>query len=96
VNRAAELGLVNKVWPADSNDEFLRKVVDYAHSFCPPNGAAMAAGRIKRAVQSGLEMSLEQGLAFERELQAELFASSDAKEGLDAYVTKRKPQFRGR
>ena len=95
-NRAAELGLVNKVWAADSNDEFLRKVIDYAHSFCPPNGAAMAAGRIKRAVQSGLEMSLEQGLAFERELQAELFASADAKEGLNAYVAKRKPQFRGR
>jgi enoyl-CoA hydratase/carnithine racemase len=56
----------------------------------------MAAGRIKRAVQSGMEMSLEQGLAFERELQAELFASTDAKEGLNAYVAKRKPQFRGR
>jgi enoyl-CoA hydratase/carnithine racemase len=56
----------------------------------------MAAGRIKRAVQSGLEMGLDQGLAFERELQAELFASADAKEGLNAYVAKRKPQFRGR
>jgi enoyl-CoA hydratase/carnithine racemase len=96
VSRAAELGLVNKVWSTESSDEFIRKVVDYAHAFCPPNGAAMAAGRIKRAVQSGMEMSLEQGLAFERELQAELFASADAKEGLNAYVAKRKPQFRGR
>ena len=96
VARAAEIGLVNKVWEAGSADEFLRKVIDYAHQFCPPNGAAMAAGRIKRAVQSGMEMSLEQGLAFERELQAELFASMDAKEGLNAYVAKRKPQFRGR
>jgi enoyl-CoA hydratase len=94
--RAAELGLVNKVWAAETSDEFLRKVMDYAHQFCPPNGAAMAAGRIKRAVQSGMEMSLEQGLAFERELQAELFASADAKEGLNAYVAKRKPSFRGR
>jgi enoyl-CoA hydratase/carnithine racemase len=96
VARAAELGIVNKVWSAESNDEFLRKVVDYAHGFCPPNGAAMAVGRIKRAVQSGMEMSQEQGLAFERELQAELFASSDAKEGLNAYVAKKKPSFRGR
>lgn len=94
--RAAEIGLVNKVWPAESADDFLRKVVDYAHQFCPPNGAAMAVGRIKRSVQSGLEMSQEQGLAFERELQAELFASADCKEGLNAYVAKRKPQFRGR
>jgi enoyl-CoA hydratase/carnithine racemase len=94
--RAIELGVVNKVWHCESNEEFVRKVMDYAHGFCPPNGAAMAVGRIKRAVQSGVEMSLEQGLAFERELQAELFASNDAKEGLTAYGEKRKAQFRGR
>jgi hypothetical protein len=41
-------------------------------------------------------MSLEQGLALERELQAELFASADAKEGLSAYGEKRKAAFRGR
>jgi enoyl-CoA hydratase/carnithine racemase len=87
---------VNKVWATESSEEFLRKVIDYAHDFCPPSGAAMAAGRIKRAAQSGVEMSLEQGLALERELQAELFASADAKEGLNAYVAKRKPQYRGR
>ncbi len=96
VEAAAEAGIVNKVWPAGSHDDFLRKVVDYAHGFCPPSGAAMAVGRIKRAVQSGLEMSMEQGLALERELQAELFASSDAREGLVAYGEKRKPQFHGR
>lgn len=96
VGRAEELGLVNKVWDADSADDFLRQVVAYARGFCPPNGAAMAAGRIKRAVHSGLESSLEQGLALERELQAELFASADAKEGIAAYVAKRKPQFKGR
>lgn len=94
--RAVDLGVVNKVWRAETNEEFMRMVVDYAHGFCPPNGAAMAVGRIKRAVQSGLDMSLDQGLAFERELQAELFGSGDAKEGLAAYGAKRKPQFRGR
>jgi enoyl-CoA hydratase/carnithine racemase len=94
--RAAELGLVNKVWATETNDEFLRKIVDDARGFCPPAGAAMAVGRIKRAVQSGGDMSLEQGLALERELQAELFASGDAKEGLTAYTAKRKAQFRGR
>ena len=97
VGRAAELGLVNKVWPAESNDEFVRKVVDYAHGVLSrrtaprwPSAASSAPSR------AGMEMSLEQGLAFERELQAELFASADAKEGLNAYVAKRKPQFRGR
>jgi enoyl-CoA hydratase/carnithine racemase len=96
VAKAADVGLVNKVWASESNDEFVRKVIAYAHDLCPPTGAAMAVGRIKRAVQSGLEMTLENGLAFERELQAELFASHDAKEGLAAYGAKRKPQFRGR
>src|SRR3954454_17443609 len=52
VARAAELGIVNKVWQCASNDDFLRQVVDYAHGFCPPNGAAFAVGRIKRAVQT--------------------------------------------
>lgn len=95
-DRAAELGVVNKVWAAESTDDFLRQVIDYAKGFCPPNGAAMAVGRIKRAVQSGLEMGLGEGLALERELQAELFASTDAKEGLTAYGQHRKPAFKGR
>jgi enoyl-CoA hydratase len=88
--------LVNKVWQTESGDAFVRKVVDYARGFCPPQRAALAVGRMKRAVQSGTEMALEQGLALERELQAELFASADAKEGLAAYTGKRPPQFSGR
>lgn len=94
--RAAEIGIVNKVWATETNEEFVRKVVEYGRQFCPPAGAAMAVGRIKRAVQSGLDMGQDQGLALERELQAELFASGDAKEGMNAYGEKRKPQFRGR
>lgn len=95
-DEAHELGLVNKVWEGDEGTPFLDQVMQYAHEFVPPNRAPLAVGRIKRAVQSGAEMSLEQGLALERELQAELFASEDAKEGLDAYTQKRKPTFRAR
>ncbi len=40
-------------------------------------------------------MSFEQGLAFERELQAELFGSEDAREGLSAYIEKREATFKG-
>jgi enoyl-CoA hydratase/carnithine racemase len=93
---ALEIGLVNKLWLTETHEGFVRKISDYAHEFVPPNRAALAVGHIKRAVQSGLEMSLEQGLALERELQAELFASHDAKEGLTAYGAKRKGVFRGR
>jgi enoyl-CoA hydratase len=92
----ARLGLINKYWECERLDDFSRKVSEYAHEFTPPNKAAMAVGRIKRSIQSGLEMSLSEGLAFERELQAGLFASADAKEGLSAYTAKRKPSFRAR
>ena len=56
----------------------------------------MAVGLIKRAVQSGLEVPLEAGLALERELQARLFASADAKEGVAAFIEKRQAKFTGR
>jgi enoyl-CoA hydratase/carnithine racemase len=93
---AAKIGLVNKVWPAETPEAFTRKAMDYGHEFTPPNKASLAVGRIKRAVQSGVEMALEQGLALERELQAELFLTHDAQEGLNAFSAKRKASFRAR
>jgi enoyl-CoA hydratase/carnithine racemase len=95
-DKGAELGLVNEVWNTSSHDEFMERVMDYAHKFTLPHRSTLAIGRIKRAVQSGSEMSLEQGLALERELQAELFTSQDAREGLAAYAEKRKPIFQGK
>ncbi|AKT43195.1 enoyl-CoA hydratase/isomerase family protein [Chondromyces crocatus] len=91
-----QLGLVNEIYEAPSHQEYLERVIAYARGFTLPNRAALAVGRIKRAVQTGLEVGLEQGLALERELQAELFASDDAREGLAAYMEKRKPIFRGK
>ncbi len=64
--RAAELGLINKIF--DSGN-FMGQVMDYARQFCPPHKAAKAVGRMKRAVQSGWEVTLEAGLALERENQ---------------------------
>jgi enoyl-CoA hydratase/carnithine racemase len=89
-------GLVNEVWETPSHAEFVARVQEYATRFTTPAKASLAVGRIKRAVQSGGEVSLEQGLALERELQAELFASEDAREGLAAYVEKRSAEFKGR
>lgn len=93
---AATYGLVNHVWQAESHADFMGKVLEYARKFTPPTRASLAVGRIKRAVQSGAEVALEQGLALERELQAELFASEDAREGLAANRDKRAPVFRAR
>ncbi|MEM8996959.1 MAG: enoyl-CoA hydratase/isomerase family protein [Acidobacteriota bacterium] len=90
---AEELGVVNQVLEAESLEDFQHQVHEYAKQFTPPNKASKAAGRIKRSVQSGLEVPFESGLAIERELQQQLFQSDDAKEGLAAYVERRKPAF---
>jgi enoyl-CoA hydratase/carnithine racemase len=89
---AQGMGIVDVIFEADG---FAAKVHEYARQFCPPNKASKAVGRIKRSVQSGWEVPFESGLAIERELQQQLFESPDAKEGLDAYVTKRTPSFAG-
>lgn len=95
-DEARDLGIVHDVYDAESRDAFLEKVLEYAAQFTPPNRAAKAVGHIKRAVQTGAELPLAEALAVERELQQLLFESEDAREGLTAYVEKRKPQFKGR
>ncbi|HUO51322.1 MAG TPA: enoyl-CoA hydratase-related protein [Gemmatimonadaceae bacterium] len=92
-DKAKELGIVNEVFP---KEDWWESVMLYAKQFTLPNKAAMAVGHIKRAVQSGGEVPLEYGLAIERELQSLLFKSTDAKEGLAAYVEKRIPAFKGK
>ena len=94
--RGVQLGIVNQIFEAETHDGFAESVREYALQFTTPNKAAHAVGRIKRAVQTGSEISFESALALERELQQQLFQSEDAKEGLDAYVNKRKAEFKGR
>jgi enoyl-CoA hydratase len=87
---AKEIGLINDIFERDG---FMENVLEYARQFCPPNKAAKAVGHIKRSVQTGWEIPMESALAVERELQALLFNSQDAKEGLNAYVEKRPATF---
>lgn len=94
--RGQELGIINDVYDAENATTFLEKVLEYARQFTSPNRAAHAVGRIKRSVQTGAEIPFESALALERELQQQLFQSEDAKEGIDAYVSKRKPVFKGK
>jgi len=95
-DRAHQLGIVNHVWDAADNDEFLAKAREYASQFVPPKAAARAVGLIKRACQTGAELGLQDGLTLERELQQRLFTGDDAKEGINAYVERRTPNFTGR
>lgn len=91
--KALDLGIINDIWETANNAEFLEKIQAYAEQFCPPHRASKAVGRIKRSVQSGADLPFESALAVERELQQLLFQGEDAKEGLAAYIEKRKPNF---
>ena len=94
--RGREIGLVNQIYEAGTGEQFMAQVMNYARQFTTPDKAAGAVGKIKRAVQTGSEIPFESALALERELQQQLFLSADAREGLEAYVNKRKPVFKGK
>jgi len=90
---AQRLDLINYVYESEN---YWEQVLAYAKTFCPPNRASKAVGRIKRSVQSGSEMAFSESLALERELQQLCFQSEDAKEGITASVEKRKGHFAGK
>ena len=56
-------------------------------------GSSSAIGSIKIAVQQGRQVALDEGLRIERELLDGLFRSPDGREGVKAFVEKRKPAF---
>ena len=87
---ALAIGLVNYVFPKET---FAADVQKYAHDLA--HGPARAVNLIKRSVAEGIEMPLTAGLALERELQNRLFITDDAKEGLAAFIEKRKASFKG-
>src|SRR5262245_9668750 len=90
---AAEFGLITELF---EGEDFFDQVLDYARQFVAPNKPSKAVGLIKRAIQSGMQGSQWEGLAFERELLAQAFASADAAEGLSAYKDKRVAKFSGK
>jgi enoyl-CoA hydratase len=92
--KAKEIDLVNDVWDG-SLEDFRKDILDYASQYTLPFKATMAVGNIKRSCQSGPEMPFEYHLALERELQAALFHSNDAKEGIAAYAERRTTRFVG-
>lgn len=88
---ALDYGIVNYLYPAD---QLVAKVEEYARNLL--SGATKAIGLIKQAVVQGTEVHLDAGFFMERELQNRLFSSEDAQEGLQSWIEKRPPQFKGR
>lgn len=89
--RAYELGLVNKVVPAEMTVELAKRMARLLAEK-PPLAARLA----KEAVLKAFESPLSEGLAAERKSFYFLFSTEDQKEGMHAFLEKRKGVFRGK
>src|SRR3989440_2392458 len=89
--RAYQLGLVNRVVPAEVTIEVAKQVARQVASRAP-----IAARLAKESINKALETPLAEGLAVERKNFYFLFATEDQKEGMKAFLEKRKPVFKGR
>ncbi|MCY1547239.1 2,3-dehydroadipyl-CoA hydratase [compost metagenome] len=89
--RALPMGLVSEVV---ADEETLPRALALAWSIAgmPP----LALAQIKEVVLAGMDMPLEQALALERKAFQLLFASRDQKEGMQAFLEKRKPEYHGK
>lgn len=88
---ARAIGLVDRVVPAE---DLLARTREYAEALA--RSATVAVGLIKLAVNRGLEMALDDGLAYEREVLFRSFLTEDSAEGVRAFLEKRQPAFTGR
>lgn len=84
-------GLVNKVVPVEM---YLQEAVALANEIAQM--APVAVQLAKEAINRSFETQLDEGLAFERKNFYLTFASMDQKEGMQAFVEKRKPAFTGK
>jgi enoyl-CoA hydratase/carnithine racemase len=87
-SEAFELGILDRLFPADRLEE---ETLRYAEGLAA--GAVGAIGSVKLAVHRGVNVPLAEGLEIERELVEPLFSSEEAKEGIGAFMEKRKPEF---
>lgn len=89
--KAMEWGIVNEVFPAE---ELPAKVIEIAQAIARNGMVAVASA--KDAIVNGLNMTKEDGLRYESSLFGTLFATEDQKEGMQAFIAKRKADFKGK
>ncbi|WP_435332874.1 enoyl-CoA hydratase/isomerase family protein [Haloarchaeobius sp. TZWWS8] len=85
---AADIGLVDEVCDPDDLDD---RVYDLAGKMATKSPLALEIG--KKAVKAGSRMGLEEGIEYEAELFALLFAGDDKNEGIDAFLEDREPEW---
>jgi len=87
-HQALEIGLVNQVVPKEELDSVVQT---YAEELSSKSRQALMAA--KRSIRMSLEMGYEDGLGYETKEWASLFGTHDQKEGMKAFLEKRKPEF---
>ena len=91
VKEAASMGLVNRVLePQDLQAEAQRLARRIARQ------GPLAVARAKTAINQALQTSLDAGLAFELEAVTLTFGTEDQKEGMTAFIERRRPEFKGK
>jgi enoyl-CoA hydratase len=89
--QAKEWGIVNEIFPVE---ELPAKVMEIAQAIARNGMIAVASA--KDAIVNGLNMTKEDGLRYESSLFATLFTTEDQKEGMQAFIAKRKAEFKGK
>ena len=88
---AYRVGLVNKVVP---KEKLMEETMALAKKLAGRPKAALAM--IKKCVDNGLDMDLSSGVTMEMNCFSIAFTSEDGREGINAFVEKRKPVYKGR
>jgi 2-(1,2-epoxy-1,2-dihydrophenyl)acetyl-CoA isomerase len=88
---ALEWGLINRVVP---DAELAAAAGELAISLA--EGATLALGEAKRLIQQGFTETLESQMERETRAIADMARTEDAREGIAAFIAKRKPDFKGR
>ena len=89
-DEAKAIGLVNKVFPVD---ELMPEVTKTAKLMASRGRVSLRA--IKHSIDRGFDMDLRNAMAYEVESFATCFSSEDQKEGMNAFLEKRPPVFKG-
>ncbi len=89
-DEALRIGLITHIVEADDFQEAVQ------HQVAGLGAASHAVAHAKRLIRLGAEDPFEAALARESEAQEECFESDDFREGLEAFLDKRKPEFKGR
>jgi enoyl-CoA hydratase/carnithine racemase len=88
--RAEELGLVSRVFPTEEFDERSEEIIDTIAT-----GPTVALKRSKRLVQNGVNRSFDEAIEAETDGLRACFESEDFETGVQAFINKQTPEFKG-